>query len=423
MNAEVVISASQEVGSSGITNVLTVKHGSFGNNLRGTFHVKYEHIGVESLRPPEVMDGYVFGILFFAMQGAKRIVVEGQISDLAIRNAWSLGEAWHNLLPDMYKPVIIEAQEVVSEWGSVRDGLQSYCNGAIAAFSGGVDSMFTALRHTDGSLASASIPLTDLLMVHGFDVALDNQSAFDELTNRTEGFVKEVALRRHFVKTNLKAVSNQNWEHSFAAQLSSVLHQFSGRMKYGVIGSSEPYDSPVPIWGSTPATDYLLSGKGFSVVHDGAGYSRTEKVKFLANSKIARQSVKVCWQGINQGRNCGHCEKCIRTKLNFLAAGVVLPECFEEELTELNISSLTVSNNAQFNELKSILDYVDKNQFSDRRFEILGEHLKSLTHIHEQRDELTKQRDELTKQRDEIVNSTIWKLTTPLRKLIDLFKK
>jgi FkbM family methyltransferase len=41
----------------------------------------------------------------------------------------------------------------------------------------------------------------------------------------------------------------------------------------------------------------------------------------------------------------------------------------------------------------------------------------------QQRDELTQQRDELTQQRDEIVNSTIWNLTNPLRKAIDLFKK
>ena len=37
--------------------------------------------------------------------------------------------------------------------------------------------------------------------------------------------------------------------------------------------------------------------------------------------------------------------------------------------------------------------------------------------------ELTQQRDELTQQRDEIVNSTIWKFTNPLRKVIDLIKQ
>ena len=40
-----------------------------------------------------------------------------------------------------------------------------------------------------------------------------------------------------------------------------------------------------------------------------------------------------------------------------------------------------------------------------------------------QRDELTQQRDELTQQRDELANSTIWRLTKPLRDLINFFKK
>jgi hypothetical protein len=41
----------------------------------------------------------------------------------------------------------------------------------------------------------------------------------------------------------------------------------------------------------------------------------------------------------------------------------------------------------------------------------------------QQRDELTQQRDELTQQRDELMNSTIWKLTKPLRDLINCLKK
>jgi hypothetical protein len=312
--------------------------------------------------------------------------------------------------------VIIESDEVVSLSSLIFQGRLNSSRGAIAAFSGGVDSMFTALRHTDGSLGSASIPITDLLMVHGFDVALDNQGAFDELTKRTERFVKDVGLRRHVVKTNLKTVANQNWEHSFAAQLASVLHQFSDQMQLGVIGSSEPYDSPIPIWGSTPATDYLLSGTGFSIVHDGAGYSRTEKVKLLSKNPSGRRSIKVCWEGINQGRNCGVCEKCIRTKLNFLAVGVTLPECFDQELSEKNIIELKVHNDAQLNELNSILNYVDKNQCSDIRFEVLREHLNKLRQIRPQRDEITQQRDEL-------LNSTIWRVTKPIRWFVNLIKR
>jgi glycosyltransferase involved in cell wall biosynthesis len=40
----------------------------------------------------------------------------------------------------------------------------------------------------------------------------------------------------------------------------------------------------------------------------------------------------------------------------------------------------------------------------------------------QQRDELTQQRDELTQQRDELLNSTIWKVTKPIRRFVNLFK-
>ena len=63
----------------------------------------------------------------------------------------------------------------------------------------------------------------------------------------------------------------------------------------------------------------------------------------------------------------------------------------------------------------------------ERKFHRMRERAVLLTQqrdeLTQQRDELTQQRDELTQQRDEIVNSTIWKLTNPLRKAIDLFKK
>ena len=378
MSSEMVLSVSQEVRPSGLVNVLNVKHGSFGGHPAGSFCVYYEHIGIQSMPLAPVLDGYLFGILFFAMRGAKRIVVEGAITDLAIRNAWHLGEAWHNLLPDTYQPVPIEPEEIICHPLHIFEADAVSNSGAIAAFSGGVDSMFTALRHTDGSLGTANYPLSDLVMVHGFDVSLENQSAFEELTLRTAGFVNSLGLRRRIVKTNLKIVTNQNWEHSFSAQLASVLHQFSNSAKFGLIGSGSPYSFPDAVWGSQPGTDFLLSGSGFSIVHDGAGYSRQKKVERLSKNVIARQNLKVCWEGVDQGRNCGVCEKCIRTKLNFLAAGIEFPECFQEPLTIEDVHSLRVRNLRQLHELQMILGDLDPNQFSVPRFEALCRKVEDL---------------------------------------------
>jgi hypothetical protein len=86
----------------------------------------------------------------------------------------------------------------------------------------------------------------------------------------------------------------------------------------------------------------------------------------------------VCWEGVDQGRNCGVCEKCIRTKLNFLAAGIESPECFQEPLTIEDVHSLRVRNLRQLHELQMILGDLDPNQFSDPRFEALRRKVEDL---------------------------------------------
>ena len=199
-------------------------------------------------------------------------------------------------------------------------------------------------------------------MVHGFDTPLDKQDSFDRLVAREAPLLKELGLRLQVVKTNLKEVNLQNWQDSFLAQLASCLHNYSHEFRYGLAGSAEPYDALVLPWGQNPCTDYLLSGSSFSLVHDGAGFSRTEKVAAIAKHPIARKVVKVCWEGRDPASNCGVCEKCVRTHLNFLAAGYPSPECFERPFNLADLQSIRLDNPAKFNELALILTYAEKKQ-------------------------------------------------------------
>ena len=57
------------------------------------------------------------------------------------------------------------------------------------------------------------------------------------------------------------------------------------------------------------------------VAQPGGGSTRTEKVATIGALAAVRDHIRVCWEGDRHGRNCGRCEKCVRTKLNFLAAG------------------------------------------------------------------------------------------------------
>jgi hypothetical protein len=57
------------------------------------------------------------------------------------------------------------------------------------------------------------------------------------------------------------------------------------------------------------------------VIHDGAEASRTEKiVRRIAGSALALETLNVCWEG-EPGRNCGACDKCLRTMIGLELAG------------------------------------------------------------------------------------------------------
>ena len=60
------------------------------------------------------------------------------------------------------------------------------------------------------------------------------------------------------------------------------MQMFSAEFSHALVGSSEPYDALVLPWGSNPVTDRLLSGGRLAIVHDGAGFSRTDKISFLS---------------------------------------------------------------------------------------------------------------------------------------------
>jgi polysaccharide pyruvyl transferase WcaK-like protein len=304
--------------------------------------------------PPAVLDGFVFGVIFYAMRLGEDLQVGGPMTRRALLNLSEFQEAWVLWRPHLYHKIRIIPESIVDR-GPAMD------KKAIAAFSGGVDSLFTILRHKKKALRNASYPLNDtVLMVHGFDVPLAAPDQLESLKTRTRPFLDELGLKLLTIRTNLKELGLQDWEDSFMSQLACCLNNYSDEFCYALVASSEPYNGLVLPWGSYPATDYLLSGDTMQLVHDGAGYSRTEKVALIAGQKTATLVVKVCWEGQETFRNCGECEKCIRTQLNFKAVGVEHAPCFDRPLDPGLIETMNLRNDAQANELKSIYAYATK---------------------------------------------------------------
>jgi hypothetical protein len=174
----------------------------------------------------------------------------------------------------------------------------------------------------------------------------------------------EAGVAIKLVRTNSKALGLQSWLDSCAPQLGACLHQFSDRYGTALIGSAEPYDALwLPI-GTNPILDPLLSGDRMGVVHDGAAYSRTEKVEAIAQFPFVVDRLKVCWQGPRGYENCGRCEKCLRTRLNFAAAGYDEPSCFPGSFETRSLRKLRAQTPIQIAELDNILAYVRRRKLS-----------------------------------------------------------
>lgn len=246
--------------------------------------------------------------------------------------AASLGEPLEWELP-VDRPLLDGAREVLRVWrswygqtsvvplrGPVAERPPGPAPRRTCAFlSGGVDSFFTALDHGDGDGRDERGPIDEFVFVGGFDLRLD---AADGIA-RARGSVTEVAeaLGRPlvYVRTNLRELQMQwdksvdwgRWGHGPA--LASVPLALGSRYGQVLIPASNIYKQLVP-WGSHPFTDTLYSSWTLRVRNDGAAHDRADKVCAIAPSELARRHLRVCFKSTD-GRNCGHCQKCLLTML------------------------------------------------------------------------------------------------------------
>lgn len=328
----------------------------------------YEAFRQPGIRPVETYDGVLCALVLHAMAERRDIRLHGPATEAMLRNLREFQRAWSRWLPGTYQPIEVLPDSTVD----VRPPAET---SSISAFSGGVDSLFTVFSHT-GNPCPTPPTAEGALLVHGFDVSLNNTKDFEELIDRTAGIRDATGVSLRLMRTNSKALGLQNWEDSFAAQLAACMHFCSSEFSVGLIGSSEPYDALVLPWGSNPVTDHLLSGGAMQIVHDGAGFSRTEKVAFLSRYPEALRALKVCWEGTHQGRNCGVCEKCVRTQLNLLAVGITNAPCFDGPLDFKRIAFIRMQNDAVLTEFRSICEYAEQQGIEAEWLDLLRARLR-----------------------------------------------
>ena len=263
-------------------------------------------------------DAFAIATVFSAMRHADTLHVHGPVSPTLIRNLNEFQTAWSRWLPDRYRIADIRADDEREEPPSTESR-------AVMAFSGGLDSSFTAWRHTQGCVGRPQQELTAALMVHGFDIPLTERPMFARAAENSRYMLESIGLKSLTMTTNFREFGD-DWEDAHGAAIVSALHLLKGSYGSCVVASSHTYDTLRLPWGSNPITDTMLASAHFKVSHDGCGFSRKEKAREVAAWPEAMKRLRVCWEGPEKDRNCGTCLRCVGTAICFAVERKALPE-------------------------------------------------------------------------------------------------
>ncbi|MEM9480907.1 MAG: hypothetical protein AAGA58_14730 [Verrucomicrobiota bacterium] len=256
------------------------------------------------VEPPLVQSAMLPLALVPAMKLGSPLRIEGSIDDALPEGAARFQEIFSSWYPE-YTPVPIEASTVTGK----KKTSENDKRGVGLFFSGGVDSMYSLLKHRD--------EITHAIFVHGCDIPLQERIYRERISRHLQAAADDFGVKLVEVETNLLDFSNLfgHWGyHYHGCGLAAIAILLSGTLRKVLIASSDPYSLIVP-WGSSYITDPLWSSAALELVHDGSECDRLDKTRIVANNETALKYLRVCFENPTKGQNCGRCEKCYRTMI------------------------------------------------------------------------------------------------------------
>jgi 7-cyano-7-deazaguanine synthase in queuosine biosynthesis len=275
----------------------------------------YEFTGPAAPRHAPNGNFAVAAVLPIAMASGRALHFDGNVDSDFLEAMESYMSAWSRLRPDLFQTVNISA---ASEQPSRQPGSRR----TVIAYSGGLDATYALHAHKKKLLGRRTIDIQAAVLVHGFDIPPDEQPAFDLARGHAAAIVESYGVPLTVVRTNWKRHFSVDWSMTHVLGIASVLCQFSGEFGGGLLADDFPYEFQLMPWSNNVMTNQMLGCTAFPIRSTGAERFRTEKAMAIGENPVVLQHLRVCHQKNALGRNCGECEKCIRTKLNFYALGI-----------------------------------------------------------------------------------------------------
>jgi hypothetical protein len=268
-----------------------------------------------------------------AVHGESRIRIDGRACPMLIEGLYT-AHAWWTSWGGMPFPV-----PAIETSGGQTRRIPTAPRRAVAFLSGGVDGLHMLMRNRQLYNRDDPAYVHEVLFIHGFDIGKRTRDPEDEryrmTLRRLEPVVADLGLRLIQCRTNLRHLPSKPdfWENRHnGAGLAAVGHSAVFGSAFLFIGASWPTSHQVP-WGSHPTIDNLFSSQRITVIHDGSRFSRLQKVCDLARWPTGLAALRVCPANAGSRANCGKCEKCLRTRLELLAAGIGETEAFGPSVT------------------------------------------------------------------------------------------
>lgn len=299
------------------------------------FETREDEIGHRADEPCE--DAFLSACFpLAAVHGESRLRIEGQPCPMLVEGLYTAHAWWTSWGGPSAMPSIEASGRLARrEYTGAQRG--------VAFLSGGVDSLHTLMRNHRRYRRQDPAYIRDALFIHGFDIGKRARDPEDErfrtALRHLQPLAAEAGLRLISCRTNLRHLPSKPnfWYHRHnGAALAAVGHAAIFGTAFLFIGASHDIANPVPI-GSHPAVDGLFSSQRVTVIHDGARYARFQKVRELASWPAALAALRVCPSKPGTKLNCGVCEKCLRTRLELLAAGVEETAALGPSLTPIEL--------------------------------------------------------------------------------------
>lgn len=273
-----------------------------------------------------------------AVHGESRVRIEGQVCPMLVEGLYTAHAWWTS-----WGGMPAAAPEIETAARGRRRVSPASPRRAVGFLSGGVDGLHMLMRNRHLYREDDPAYIREALVIHGFDIgkrARDPETErYRMVLRRLAPVAAEVGLRLIPCRTNLRHLPSKPdfWasRHNGAA-LAAVGHAATLGPALLFIGGTHHVTNPFPM-GTHFAVDGHFSSQRVTIMHEGSRYFRIDKVRDLASWPAAVAALRVCHEAQGIQANCGRCEKCLRTRLELLVAGVEETAAFGPSLTPIEL--------------------------------------------------------------------------------------